>query len=60
MRDSAFSVAAAAEENALSRIYIGYHFREATKVGIAQGRAVGNYVVKHSLRPLNHDASSMR
>lgn len=54
------TVAAAAEENALSRVYIGYHFREATTVGIAQGRAVGNYVVEHSLRPLNHGASSMR
>jgi hypothetical protein len=47
------SVAAAAEENALSRIYIGYHFRQATKVGMAQGRAVGNYIVTHALRPLD-------
>jgi hypothetical protein len=49
------SVAAAAEENRLSRIYIGYHFRQATKVGVAQGRTVGNYVVEHSLRPLKDD-----
>ena len=49
------SIAAAAEENRLSRIYIGYHFRQATKVGLAQGRAVGKYVVEHSLRPLNDD-----
>ena len=49
------SVAAAAEENRLSRIYIGYHFRQATKVGLAQGRAVGNYIVGHTLRPLDHD-----
>ena len=49
------SVAAAAEENRLSRIYIGYHFRQATKVGVAQGRAVGNYIVRHALRPLNDD-----
>jgi hypothetical protein len=49
------SVAAAAEENALSRIYIGYHFRHATKVGVAQGRAVGEYIAEHALRPLNHD-----
>ena len=49
------SVAAAAEENRLSRIYIGYHFRHATKVGLAQGRAVGNYIVEHALRALNHD-----
>jgi hypothetical protein len=49
------SVASAADENALSRIYIGYHFRHATKVGVAQGRAVGNYIVDHALRPLNHE-----
>jgi hypothetical protein len=49
------SVAAAAHENALSRIYIGYHFRQATKVGVSQGRAVGNYVVEHALRPLKGD-----
>jgi hypothetical protein len=49
------SVAAAADENRLSRIYIGYHFRQATKVGVAQGRTVGNYVVEHSLRPLKDD-----
>ena len=49
------SVAAAAEENALSRIYIGYHFRHATKVGVAQGRRVGDFVVGHALRPLNEE-----
>jgi hypothetical protein len=49
------SVAAAAEENRLSRIYIGYHFRHATKVGVEQGRVVGNYLAGHSLRPLGED-----
>lgn len=49
------SVGAAAQENALSRIYIGYHFRHATKVGLAQGRAVGKYVVENALRPLNRE-----
>jgi hypothetical protein len=49
------SVAQAADENALSRIYIGYHFRQATKVGVVQGRAVGNYVVTHTLLPLDAD-----
>jgi hypothetical protein len=49
------SVAAAAEENRLSRIYIGYHFRQATKVGVAQGRAVGDYIAGHALRPLHDD-----
>jgi membrane-associated phospholipid phosphatase len=54
------SVGAAARENALSRIYIGYHFRQATKVGVAQGRAVGNYVVEHSLRPINDEGERER
>jgi hypothetical protein len=49
------SVADAADENRLSRIYIGYHFRQATTVGIAQGRDVGNYVVRHTLLPRDHD-----
>ncbi len=48
------SVAEAARENAMSRIYIGYHFRHATVVGLAQGRAVGAYVSAHALRPLGH------
>jgi hypothetical protein len=38
----------------LSRIYIGYHFRHATVVGLAQGRVVGAYVAAHALRPLGH------
>ncbi len=46
------TVAAAADENAASRFYIGYHFRYATEVGLAQGRAVGSYVVANALRPL--------
>jgi hypothetical protein len=49
------SVADAANENALSRIYIGYHFRQATQVGLVQGRAVGDYVVTHALVPLRGD-----
>jgi hypothetical protein len=42
----------AAKENALSRIYIGYHFRLATEAGLDQGEKVGEYVAKHSLRQL--------
>ena len=48
------SVAEAARENALSRVYIGYHFRHATVIGLEQGRAVGAYVAAHALRPLHH------
>ena len=42
----------AAEENAVSRIYIGYHFRHAVEAGLAQGRAVGRYVASHALEAL--------
>ena len=40
----------AIQENADSRIYIGFHFREATVIGIEQGRQVGQYIVSHSLQ----------
>ena len=46
------SVAQAAKENANSRVYIGYHFRYATEVGLMQGHSIGAYVVDHALRPL--------
>ena len=45
------SVAEAAEENAASRVYIGYHFRHATEVGLLQGRQLGRHVVTRALRP---------
>ncbi len=47
------SVDAAADENADSRVYVGYHFREAAKVGLAQGRDIGKYVFKNALRPIH-------
>jgi hypothetical protein len=46
------TAADAASENALSRIYIGYHFRLATEAGVAQGRSVGSYVASHSMLPV--------
>ena len=46
------SVSDAADENALSRIYVGFHFRHAVNVGIQQGREVGNFVARGALRPL--------
>jgi membrane-associated phospholipid phosphatase len=45
------SLAAAAAENALSRVYVGYHFRLATEAGLEQGRAVGAYVASRALGP---------
>ncbi len=45
-------VGVAARENADSRIFVGYHFRHATDVGLAQGGVVGAYVALNALRPL--------
>ncbi|MDB5134708.1 MAG: hypothetical protein JWP37_1311 [Mucilaginibacter sp.] len=42
----------AAHENALSRIYVGYHFRNAVNKGEAQGYLVGDYVFDHALKEL--------
>ena len=42
----------AAEENGVSRIYVGFHFRKAVEEGIAQGRKIGNRAVNHFLRPV--------
>lgn len=47
------SVGQAAAENAESRVWIGYHFRLATEIGLEQGRAVGSLVAGYALRPLN-------
>ncbi|MEV4121378.1 carbohydrate binding domain-containing protein [Micromonospora sp. NPDC049645] len=41
----------AAEENALSRIYLGVHYRFDAEAGLTTGRSVGAYVVANRLRP---------
>ncbi|MCX2742173.1 vanadium-dependent haloperoxidase [Pontibacter anaerobius] len=41
-----------AYENAISRIYIGYHFRHAVVVGERQGKELGEYVYQNNLREL--------
>jgi hypothetical protein len=41
----------AAEENGLSRIYIGFHFRKAVTDGIKHGRKIGAWAFNHFLRP---------
>ena len=46
------SVSDAARENALSRIYVGFHFRHAIDVGLSQGRQVGEFIVSHALLPV--------
>jgi hypothetical protein len=42
----------AARENAVSRVYIGYHFRFATRAGMNLGRQIGSFAVHHQLKPL--------
>ncbi len=49
------SVMQAVQENADSRVYIGFHFRLATEVGVSQGLDVARYVTQHSLRKLDDD-----
>jgi hypothetical protein len=46
------SVAAAAEENADSRVYAGIHFRSATVEGVRLGRKIAKFTVQHYLVPL--------
>jgi hypothetical protein len=48
-------IGAAARENAVSRVYVGYHFRLATEAGLNQGREVGDYVARNALRPIHHE-----
>lgn len=40
------------QENALSRIYIGYHFRNAVLEGEKLGRKIGKYIFENRLREL--------
>jgi hypothetical protein len=49
------SVGEAAAENALSRVYVGFHFRHAVDAGLAQGRAVGGWIATTALLPLRPD-----
>jgi hypothetical protein len=41
------SFAQAEQEIAVSRIYVGFHFRRAVSQGLKQGRMVGNWAVQH-------------
>ena len=43
----------AAEENGVSRILVGYHFRKAVEEGIKHGQKIGNRAVNLFLRPLH-------
>jgi hypothetical protein len=46
------SFSQAARENALSRIYVGIHFRDAVETGTKHGEQIGNWAVDHALRPV--------
>lgn len=43
----------AADENGLSRILVGFHFRKAVKEGIEHGRKIGNRAVNLFLKPVH-------
>jgi Tol biopolymer transport system component len=45
------SFSQAAEENGLSRILVGFHFRKAVEEGIEHGSKIGNQAVNNFLRP---------
>ena len=49
------SFSAAADENGLSRILIGFHFRHAVEEGILHGQKIGDWVVTHFLRPVGEN-----
>lgn len=53
VRRSYTSFTQAAEENGVSRIYNGFHFRDAVRKGIKHGRKIGDRAVKHFLRPVD-------
>ena len=47
------SFSQAAEENALSRILVGFHFRHAVESGVEHGRRIGNRAVNLFLRSVH-------
>ncbi|MFN0122532.1 MAG: vanadium-dependent haloperoxidase [Blastocatellia bacterium] len=53
VRRSYSSFSAAADENGLSRILVGFHFRKAVTAGIERGRRIGNRAVNDFLRPVH-------
>ena len=46
------SFSQAAEENALSRILVGFHFRNAVELGVEHGRLIGDRAVDLFMRPV--------
>ncbi len=54
-RYSSFSQAA--HENAVSRVYIGFHFRHAVQAGVRHGGRIADRAVSHLFRPLDDDSA---
>jgi hypothetical protein len=46
------SFSQAADENGVSRILVGFHFRKAVEEGITHGRKIGKRTVQHFLKPV--------
>lgn len=46
------SFSQAADENAVSRIYVGFHFRDAVETGTRHGERIANRAVDRFMRPL--------
>lgn len=46
------SFSQAAQENADSRVWVGYHFRHASEVGLGHGRQVATLVIHDLLKPM--------
>lgn len=53
VRRSFTSFTQAAEENGVSRIYNGFHFRDAVRTGIKHGRKIADRAVNHFLKPVH-------
>jgi hypothetical protein len=53
VRRSYTSFSQAADENAYSRVLIGFHFRKATEAGTAYGRKIGERAVTLALPPVH-------
>ena len=47
------SFSQASDENAVSRIYVGFHFRNAVETGVKHGEKIGQWAVEHFLRPVH-------
>jgi hypothetical protein len=47
------SFSQAADENGVSRILVGFHFRKAVQEGIQHGRKIGKRAVEHFLKPVH-------